>query len=160
MLLFGIAFFLPACRGAGGFQGTMPGYWCAGLTLGYSRLLVSTPYYQLLALAAKPGHRLHAEEISALCGPVLLSVSGWVNPLILFYLLSLVWTKIRKLRMALGVGALACLATAWATVVWSKLLIGINVRPLVGHYLWTVGILLMLAPEALRFGPARIKSCA
>ena len=137
--LFAIAFFLPACDAA--FPGSLRGYLCAWITFS----------------SVGGFFQAHPDDLLA---TFLLSVSGWVNPLVLLYLLSVVWRQTARIRPVLVLAILLCLVTAWAVIFWGHSLIGVHLRPLIGHYLWTAGILLILAPEALRSKRTPVESCA
>jgi hypothetical protein len=130
--LFAMAFFLPAC---GSHGSSFRGYFCAAFTL-------TSPYSDFSANGSSLSDWLRAS---------LLAVSGWVNPLVLLYLLALARRKIERFRRPLAMAILACLATAWIAVLGSGRIFAsfAQVRPLIGQYLWTAGILLILTAEAL-----------
>jgi hypothetical protein len=71
-------------------------------------------------------------------------LSGWINPLIVLYLIFLIFPKFRwPRRIVAGLIALFILGT-WVFFYTYPLV------PLVGHYLWITGILLILAGELRR----------
>lgn len=71
-------------------------------------------------------------------------LSGWINPLIVLYLIFLIFPKFQwPRRIVAGLIALFILGT-WAFFYLYPLV------PLVGHFLWIVGILLILAGELRR----------
>jgi hypothetical protein len=132
-LIYFIAFFLPACRPAGiGSTGGAPdayqGYFCAWITL------INT---------------LNKEVW--LSKDFLAILSGWINPLLLFYVAFLF--SPRKLRAARRVIALAIALFIVGTWIYFALA---ALVPLIGHVLWIAGILLILAGEAASAKPAPI----
>jgi hypothetical protein len=121
------AFFLPACREkafpGGDAPDVFPGYKCAWMTL-------------VNSCSAELWHSKYFLAI----------LSGWINPLILLYLILLLMPKfIWPRRIVAGTIALF-IAGTWILFVMIPLV------PLVGHVLWIAGILLMIAAEALRQG--------
>ncbi|MGD0547207.1 MAG: hypothetical protein ABR991_05200 [Terracidiphilus sp.] len=117
------AFFLPAVRQHAGNGNDAPdvfkGYICAGVTLINS---------------LKPEF-WHSQNYLAI-------LSGWVNPLIALYLIFLVFPKFRwPRRIVAGLIVLFILGT-WIFFYLYPL------APLLGHFLWIAGILLILAGEA------------
>jgi uncharacterized membrane protein HdeD (DUF308 family) len=123
VLVYIAAFFLPACREAVGPSGDAPevfrGSRCAWMTL------VNTFNHEIW----------HSKYFLAV-------FSGWINPLILLYLILLiipafVWPR----RLAASL-ILCFIAGTW---IFFSL---IHLVPLVGHFLWIAGILMILAGEA------------
>jgi hypothetical protein len=135
LVIFVIAFFLPAIQPSdsqgGPGSGSQVGWVCAGFALAPSAILLH------------PAQLLHG----AANKDVTLLFSGWVNPLLLIYLLFSIWRRFVWTRRVLAVAILACLASTWIFFVEVKFI------PLIGHYLWVLGILAILAPEVL-YGPA------
>jgi hypothetical protein len=118
------AFFLPACREpiATGVStpDTYKGWFCAFVTL--------TNTFS--------GEVWLSKDFLAI-------LSGWINPLILLYLLFLIWPKLVWPRRIAAAAVLAFLVATWIYFVLEPLV------PLVGHVLWIVGILMILAGEAV-----------
>lgn len=78
-------------------------------------------------------------------------LSGWINPLILLYLIFLLLPKFRLPRRIVAGVIVVFIASTWVFFALYPLV------PLVGHFLWIAGILLILAGEAIRqeqAGPA------
>jgi hypothetical protein len=126
--VFALAFFLPAVRsGATGPDAVvLPGWKCASIALTETVGLFGKSVAWPPAL------------------PVLLVIfSGWINPLIVLVLLSSFVSKLRVVRRILGVLILLCMAATWAFFSMQK------VTPLIGHFLWIGGALLILAPDAI-----------
>ncbi|MGD0732277.1 MAG: hypothetical protein ABR956_13535 [Terracidiphilus sp.] len=118
--IFVIAFFLPAVRqpAAAGASDTYKGAFCAWVTLvnSFSPAL------------------WHTKDFLAI-------LSGWINPLMLLYLLLLIGRKlVWPRRIVASVIVLFMIAT-WIYFYLAPLV------PLIGHLLWIVGALLMLAGE-------------
>jgi hypothetical protein len=119
--IYVVAFFLPACRTvatSGDTPDVLPGYKCAWITL------VNTINPEMW----------HSKYFLAI-------FSGWINPLLLLYLLLLVspiflWPR----RIVAGIIAAFIVAT-WVLFAMIPLV------PLAGHVLWIVGILMILAGE-------------
>lgn len=133
LCVFAAAFFLPACQDAapGIIKGiTFKGWECASIALSASFEMDS---YQ------SPGF--------------LAAMSGWINPLILAFLLFTFWPKFVRLRRSLAVAILVCMAATW--VFFSMQ----HIRPLIGHVLWIAGALIMLLPEVAG-QPEKVPSAA
>jgi hypothetical protein len=123
ILVFAAAFFLPACMKAAASADDTPdiykGYICAGVTLINS---------------LKPEF-WHSQNFLAI-------LSGWINPLIVLYLIFLISPKFRwPRRIVAGLIVLFMLGTWLFFYVYPLV-------PLVGHFLWIAGIVLILAGEA------------
>jgi hypothetical protein len=69
-------------------------------------------------------------------------LSGWINPLMALYLLLLIFPVLIWPRRIVAVAMLAFLIGTWAFFYIYPLV------PLVGHFLWVAGILLILVGEA------------
>jgi|ERR1035437_6858274 hypothetical protein len=125
------AFFLPACREVATPGGDAPdvfqGSRCAWITL------VNTLNPEMW----------HSRNFLAV-------FSGWVNPLILLYLVFLLFPKFRWPRRILAGAIVVFIAGTWVFFALFPLV------PLIGHVLWIAGILLILAGEA--FGRERAGS--
>lgn len=133
--IFVLAFFLPAVappgEGSGAGSGPQPGWVCAGFTLIPTGAVIQHPS----ALFKGTESREYT-----------LLFSGWVNPLVLIYLLfcirrSWIWPR----RIA-AVAILICLGCAWV------FLANEHFTAFIGHYLWVAGIVLMLIPEVTPAG--------
>jgi hypothetical protein len=117
------AFFLPACRQVATPGADAPdiyrGYFCAWITLvnSFSREM------------------WHSKDFLAI-------LSGWINPLILLYLVFLIFPSFRWPRRIVAGAIVAFIAGTWIFFDVFPLV------PLVGHVLWVAGILLILAGEA------------
>jgi hypothetical protein len=118
------AFFLPAVREVatgGDAPDVLQGSRCAWITL------VNSCSHELW----------HSQNFLAI-------LSGWINPLIALYLIFLLFPKFRwPRRVAAGLIVLFILGT-WVFFYVYPLV------PLVGHFLWIAGILLILAGELRR----------
>ena len=119
--LFVAAFFLPACRDIAlgiGSAGTLAGWQCArtALALVSEKDTFSSPFF-------------------------LAFMSGWINPLVLIYLVAGFIPESSRLRRVVAVSILACIAATW---IFFAL---IQFVPLIGHVLWIAGTLLILIPE-------------
>ena len=138
-VIFVVAFFLPAIQPSdsqgGPGSGPQVGWVCAGFALAPSAILLH------------PSQFLHG----AANKDMTLLFSGWVNPLLLIYLLFSIWRRFVRTRRVLAVAILACLASTWIFFVEVKFI------PLIGHYLWVAGILAILAPELMRGAAAQPK---
>jgi len=136
--LFLTAFSLPAASTTetGPASGPVAGWVCAlvagATTAGIPHLLTTAP----------------APDKKLLSG-LFLVLSGWVNPLLLIYFGFTLAPRFVRLRRGLAVAILACLCASWAFFAMGPM------YPLVGHYVWVAGILMLLAPEAVAlFGPS------
>lgn len=133
LCLFVLAFFLPACGSPFVLRHrksvvVLPGWECAEASL------AATP--ELFGGAGAPDP-FWQRSIAAMC--------GWVNPLILMILFLSYSRKIWKLRRALAAAAVLCILA-----VWVEFYVG-GFTPLIGHFLWIAGALLVLAPDMLTF---------
>ena len=127
MCVYIAAFFLPACRevaSAGQDPETFQGSRCAWITL------VNTLSSEMW----------HSKGFLAI-------LSGWINPLIVLYLVFLLFPKLRWPRRVVAGLIVVFIAGTWVFFAILPLV------PLVGHVLWIAGILLILAGEA--FGVER-----
>jgi hypothetical protein len=125
LLVFIAAFFLPACREVATPGGDAPdvflGSRCARMTL------VNTFSHEIW----------HSKYFLAV-------LSGWINPLLLLYLVLLLFPKLFWPRRIVAGAIVAFIAGTWV------LFAIIPLVPLIGHVLWIAGILLILAGEAMR----------
>ena len=125
LLVFIAAFFLPACREVATPGGDAPdvflGSRCAWMTL------VNTFSHEIW----------HSKYFLAV-------LSGWINPLLMLYLVLLLFPKLFWPRRIVAGAIVAFIAGTWV------LFAIIPLVPLIGHVLWIAGILLILAGEAMR----------
>jgi hypothetical protein len=139
LILFVAAFFLPAVRmppstgpsgwGPGTRSTDFPGWECAAIT----------PIFTVRLLQSVIEPQRSPQDAPVWPELLLLAISGWVNPLLLFYLLSCVVRKLRGCRRYLaGLIVLALIAT-WIFLARE------HFTPLLGHYLWVMGIALTVA---------------
>lgn len=136
--LFAAAFFLPAVRspGTGPGSGPMPGWFCA-----------------LFAASATGGlFRATAANIQAkdVLQVVCVVLSGWVNPLVVFYLVVSLWRRLVTIRRVLAASIMVCLVATWIFLFKAPMI------PLIGHYMWVAGALLILSGEFFRRNPAKL----
>jgi hypothetical protein len=121
LCLFVAAFFLPACRDSAAGRlsaGTLMGWQCARTSLA----LVS--------------------EKDTFGSPFFLAfMGGWINPLVLLYLAAGFMPRSGRMRRAVAISILACMAATWIFFAI------IYFVPLIGHVLWIAGALLILLPE-------------
>lgn len=123
------AFFLPACRepATTGVRtpDTYKGWFCALITLTntFSRDV------------------WHSKDFLAI-------LSGWINPLILLYLVFLIGRNLVWPRRIVAAAIVAFMVATWIYFALLPLV------PLVGHVLWIVGALMILAGEVIGRGPA------
>jgi hypothetical protein len=130
LTLFVAGFFLPAVRfppdprpeahwGPGTTSHEFPGYVCAEITLLGSATFFEHP---------------KAEAIPAV-------VSGWINPLVLLYLVACLAKCLNRTRLFVAVAIAACCLAMWIQLATE------HVALLVGHYFWIAGIAsLLFAP--------------
>jgi hypothetical protein len=114
------AFFLPACRTVatpdGGSPDVYRGYICAGITL----------------VNSLSREMWHSQNFLAI-------LSGWINPLLLLYLIFLPFACLRWPRRIMAGVILCFIAGTWVFFHLYPMV------PLIGHFLWIAGILLILA---------------
>jgi hypothetical protein len=132
LAIFVVAFFLSAVRSGppGDFTAIVyPGYKCAMLALSETASLFGK------TVSGRPPLPAY-----------MLAISGWLNPLIVIDLALSFWRgALLARRIVLGL-AIVCMAAAWTFFVEETL------APLIGHFLWVAGALLIVVPDAL---PAR-----
>jgi hypothetical protein len=138
-VVFAVAFVLPAANGAESGPGSGPytGWTCALVAISAS---AGIPH---LFAAGAPHDK---EALGALC----LILSGWINPLVLSYLLFSIWKRLVWIRRALVVATLACIGATWVFFAEAPM------HPLIGHYVWIGGIVLILSPEAIAIFQGRL----
>lgn len=132
LAIFVLAFFLSGVRSgpAGDLTAIVyPGYKCATLALSETATLFGNTVQGHAPLPA-----------------YMLAVSGWLNPLIAIDLLLSLFRKALLPRRLVGGLVIVCMAATWTFFVEQTL------TPLVGHFLWILGALLIVLPDAL---PAR-----
>jgi hypothetical protein len=125
---FGWAFCLPAVRAGGtATQATIfPGWKCASIAL--------TEMVGLFGKSVPWPPPL----------PILLVIlSGWINPLIAVILVASLFSTLRWVRRILAVGVVLCMVGTWYFFEIQK------VTPLIGHWFWIAGALLILLPDAV-----------
>jgi len=129
LVVFGISFALPAVRLSGGGPGAEPirGWTCA----------VFASLIGPKALVQSIGQGVRTED-------VLIVISGLVNYLFLAIFVLSFWRRPVRTRLVAGALALLCLVATWAYFASS------HTTPLVGHYLWIAGAVLILAPDLAR----------
>ena len=127
--VFLVAFFLPACRqvatpGAGD-PDVYKGYFCAWVTL----------------INSLNGGSWRSKDFLAI-------LSGWINPLMLLYVAFVFSPRLRRARRAIAVLVALFLIGTWTYFALAAL------APLIGHFLWVAGIVLIMAGDLLP-GPRR-----
>jgi hypothetical protein len=127
LAIFVIAFLEPAVR----VEETtvLSGWKCATIATTESMTLFGKP---------GPGHHQFIEYLVAF--------SGWINPLIVLVLLASPVRVLRILRRFLAAIAVLCMAATWVLFAQQHIL------PLIGHFMWIAGALIILIPETF---PAR-----
>lgn len=65
---------------------------------------------------------------------------GWINPLTLLYLLLSLSTRFTRLRFACALAILLCLAATFVFFAVAPFV------PLIGYFIWLIGILMMIVP--------------
>ena len=122
LVLFVVAFFLPACHDTE--SGTLVhaarfrGWECAWLSI--SMIFDSAAIFSSLFFAF---------------------LGGCINPLIVIYLLMSLTGRFAIMRKALAGAVLLCMVSTWVFFVIGHFV------PLIGHVLWIIGALLILYPE-------------
>lgn len=137
IVLFAAAFFLPAARdaGAGPGSGPMTGWMCA--------FVAGSATAGIFHLSAAG---LQGKDVQ---GVICLILSGWVNPLVLLYLVFSIWRRFVRIRRVLAAAILICIAATWVFFFKSAMI------PLVGHFLWVAGAFMILAGEVLGRAPTK-----
>jgi hypothetical protein len=127
LAIFILAFLEPAVRA--GETTVLSGWKCA--------TIAST---QSITLFVKPGHGQHQFF------EYLVAFSGWINPLVVLVILASPLRLLLTLRRIFAVIIVLCMAGTWALFAQQ------HIAPLIGHFLWIAGALLVIVPEAF---PAR-----
>jgi hypothetical protein len=117
------AFLLPAIQPPGAKIAPVAGWLCA--------LIALAP------LAALVRGQWQGVQLEAL----LMAVSGLTNPFLLVYLVLRIWPRLVKSRRVVGLLVLAGIVSSW--MVMSKS----SFKPMIGHFLWIAGIVIILATE-------------
>jgi hypothetical protein len=137
--LFVVAFFLPAVRDAHTTSGPvslpMSGWMCATVAISASAGILH------LVSGAMQGKDL----LGAAC----LILSGWVNPLVVLYLFFCIWRKFVRIRRVLAEAIVICFVATWIFLVKAPMV------PLIGHFLWVAGALMILVGEVAGSIPKR-----
>ena len=129
IVVFVVAFFLPAVRDPHTTSGPgslpMSGWMCA-----------------TVAISASAGI-LHAGTMQGkdILGMICLILSGWVNPLVVLYLFFCIWRKFVLTRRVLAAAIVVCFVATWIFFV------KVPMAPLIGHFVWVAGALMILAGE-------------
>jgi hypothetical protein len=137
LAIFVAAFFLPAVRspGTGPGSGPIVGWMCA--------LVAASATGGIFRISAAAAQGQNA------FGIVCLILSGWVNPLVVFYLVFSIWPSLVRIRRVLAVAILVCFAATWVFLFKAPMI------PLFGHFLWVAGALIILAGEVLGRAPTK-----
>jgi hypothetical protein len=127
LAIFVLAFLAPAVR----VQETtvLSGWKCATIATTESMTLFGKP---------GPGKHQFIEYLVA--------ISGWINPLIVLVILASPIRALRILRQIFAILVVLCMAATWT--LFSEQ----HIVPLMGHFLWIAGALLVLAPDAVSSG--------
>jgi hypothetical protein len=131
LVLFVAAFFLPAVRNGGDAgAGSSPilGWVCATFAGAASASIV---------------HPVSAWQGKDLAGALCLMLSGWVNPLVLIYLPFSFWSRFVVIRRVLAAAIVICFVATWVFFAKAPMV------PLIGHFLWVGGALLILVGEVV-----------
>lgn len=132
--VFVLAFLLPAVRDKAGVGAVLSsptaykGWFCAFVTLmnTFSRDVWTSP------------------------GGFLAILSGWINPLIVIYLILLIRKNYVWPRRTVALAVIAFMAATWIYFAVAAMV------PLIGHVLWIAGALMILSGEIVRTGaPAK-----
>jgi len=122
LAIFVLAFFEPAVARE---NQNYAGWKCASVAVSFEQNIV-----------AKPG--AHHEPFEYLAG-----LSGLINPLILIAILLSPFRLLLTVRRVIAVLIVACMIATWVLFAQQQ------ISPLMGHYLWIAGALLVIAPELL-----------
>jgi hypothetical protein len=136
---FAAAFFLPAVKER---DDIFTGWQCAYITLvGQISDLFRTHF-----------------DLGGLLQGIPFLIDGWVNPLVILYLLLLgfhlakvEFRGLTQARRVVAYAVLICIADCWI-IMFSGL------TPLIGHFLWVGGILLMISPEFFDLSKIRLRN--
>jgi hypothetical protein len=131
LCVFVAAFFLPAARDA--HTVTVPG---SGQMTGWMCAVVAGSASAGILHLFGPGWQ--GKDVA---GAISLILSGWVNPLVLLYLVFSIWKRFVRIRRSLALAILICIAATWYFLYQAPMV------PLIGHFLWVAGALLILTGE-------------
>jgi hypothetical protein len=123
LAIFILAFFEPAVRA--GETTVLSGWKCASIATSESMTLFGKP---------GPGQHQFIEYLVAF--------SGWINPLVVLVLLASPVRVLLIVRRIFAAIVVLCMAGTWA--LFSEQ----HIAPLLGHFLWIAGALLVIIPEA------------
>jgi hypothetical protein len=138
--VFVTAFFLPACTVEVAEKGDVLCTGCSDFVVGVAPKGWNCAEVALLATPAMLKLKQFDPDLKKFLD-LPLALSGWVNPLILLFLAFGFTRRFATLRRVLAVGVLLCLGATW-------FFFGVShISPLVGHYLWVAGALLILASD-------------
>ncbi|MGB6974176.1 MAG: hypothetical protein WBD67_05790 [Terracidiphilus sp.] len=133
LILYVVSYFLPAVRTVdfgtsnGGF---LPGYFCAFISMVWG------------VAGFIPGVGLTAEGQRFFR---MLLLPGLTNPLLLVYFCLPVSKRVARVRRWIGGLVLVCMA--WS---WIFFLVYRDYIPAVGHYLWVIGLVMIVGPDLLQ----------
>jgi hypothetical protein len=123
LCIFAVAFVLPAVRDAGPVTSATP----------------SLKGWECAKIAISATFQLETYKSSGF----LVALSGLINPMILLYLGFNITPKFKKICRLLAVANMLCMAATWTYFALEHL------APLIGHFLWIAGALLILAAEVV-----------
>ena len=138
LIVFAVSFALPAIRPAGpdpasqtasqpgNAPQTIPGWTCA--------MIASTAAPK--ALAQSIGQGLNKEGVEVF-------LSGLINYLFVLILVLSAWRRLVRTRLVVGALMIPCLIATWMFFAAQKF------TPLVGHYMWIGGAVLLLVPDVV-----------
>ncbi|HWE87126.1 MAG TPA: hypothetical protein VG267_19425 [Terracidiphilus sp.] len=126
LAVFAGSFALPAIRMAGSGPGNQPlrGWMCAS----FASILGPKALVQSLS------HGVQSEGI-------LISAGGLVNYLFLALLVLALWRRLVRTRLVIGALMLPCFIATWILFASTK------TTPLIGHFLWIAGAVLLVVPD-------------
>jgi hypothetical protein len=78
----------------------------------------------------------------------LVAMSGWINPMVLAYLAFTLARRFTRARRILAIAILICMVATWVYFATEHLV------PMIGHWMWIAGALMMLAAELAHTQPA------
>jgi hypothetical protein len=118
LLIFAIAFFLPAVGLTPNDNDPLIGWRCATIAL-------SMPF---------------SKDVFDL-DMALVTLSGWLNPFLFFYLVFSFFKRLKILRYTFATFVLLSMLATWIFFIRAHYI------PLIGHYLWILGALTVMLPE-------------
>jgi hypothetical protein len=130
---FAVAFPLPAVKSSVP-NSVYSGWYCASITLAQS-------------MPSAQNGAAHFDLGGFVQGIPFLN-DGWVNPLVIIYLVlvaihqaNIEFRGATRMRRVVAYAVLICVIDCWGVM------LGCQLVPLIGHFLWIGGILLMISPE-------------